>query len=110
MALIWQCCSQVKDALLVLLQHNLLEAFMPTEEELKRTAPRFFTCYEVSGLSRSTPMCVHSLMAPLALADEPGSRDPPAPLPPLHRPGGGGLRRGGECTRHLKTQINPGMC
>jgi hypothetical protein len=38
----------VKEALTVLIQHNLARAVMPTADELQRAHPRTFVYYEVS--------------------------------------------------------------
>ena len=40
----------MKEALVVLLQHNLLRVVMPTADELQRAHPRVFVYYEVRSV------------------------------------------------------------
>lgn len=40
----------MKEALAVLIQHNLLRVLMPTADELQRAYPRTFVYYEVRHL------------------------------------------------------------
>ncbi len=114
--------GQVKESLVVLIQHGLVRVVMPTAEELQRAHPRTFVYYEVKlrkGKERKELTRRYegppSIFYPLTTDPPkqkqiggPGRGDAAAALPQVPLPGQGALRRRGPHARtHARTHATP---